>query len=106
MAFLYLIILIHYIQHGIVMLMNRKEFSQEILVGVWDRCSYCIVLNVGSYIIAKVRLRKPAVTARGFHANHTIPPFWLNDRSSLQKHVDVGKQPVGDLVPSWAVASH
>ncbi|KAJ4439662.1 hypothetical protein ANN_07790 [Periplaneta americana] len=32
----------------------------------------------------EIRLRQPSITA-----NHTIPPFWLDDRSPLRKHMNV-----------------
>ncbi|KAJ4445424.1 hypothetical protein ANN_07229 [Periplaneta americana] len=38
----------------------------------------------------EIRLRIPAITAGGDHrANHTIPPFWLDDRPPLLRHVGV-----------------
>ncbi|KAJ4451355.1 hypothetical protein ANN_02817 [Periplaneta americana] len=41
-------------------------------------------LTIGS----EIRLRMPAITAGGDHrANHTIPPFWLDDRPPLLRHV-------------------
>ncbi|KAJ4427586.1 hypothetical protein ANN_25234 [Periplaneta americana] len=40
--------------------------------------------------VAKIRFSKLAITAGGDHrANHTIPPFWLDDRPPLLRHVDV-----------------
>ncbi|KAJ4431175.1 hypothetical protein ANN_19772 [Periplaneta americana] len=39
---------------------------------------------------SEIRLRKPAIMAWGDHrANHTISPFWLEDRPPLRRHVDV-----------------
>ncbi|KAJ4435578.1 hypothetical protein ANN_18194 [Periplaneta americana] len=40
--------------------------------------------------VVKIRFRKPAITAGGDHrANHTIPPFRLDDHPPLLRHVDV-----------------
>ncbi|KAJ4447593.1 hypothetical protein ANN_09600 [Periplaneta americana] len=39
---------------------------------------------------SEIRLRIPAITAGGDHrANHTILPFWLDDRPPLLRHVGV-----------------
>ncbi|KAJ4433075.1 hypothetical protein ANN_15332 [Periplaneta americana] len=37
----------------------------------------------------EIRLRIPAITAGDHRANHTIPPFWLDDRPPLLRHVGV-----------------
>ncbi|KAJ4445804.1 hypothetical protein ANN_12489 [Periplaneta americana] len=40
--------------------------------------------------VAKIRFRKPAIAAGGDHrANHTIPPYWLDDHPPLLRYVDV-----------------
>ncbi|KAJ4439749.1 hypothetical protein ANN_07877 [Periplaneta americana] len=45
---------------------------------------------LGETIGSEIRLRMPAITAGGDHrANHTVPPFWLDDRSLLLRHVGV-----------------
>ncbi|KAJ4440251.1 hypothetical protein ANN_08390 [Periplaneta americana] len=39
---------------------------------------------------SEIRLRKPAYNGWKDHrGNHTIPPFWLDDRPPLLRHVDV-----------------
>ncbi|KAJ4432641.1 hypothetical protein ANN_21264 [Periplaneta americana] len=46
-------------------------------------------------ICNKIRLRKPVITAVGgaHRANYTIPPFWLDNRPPLLRHVTVRPAP-------------
>ncbi|KAJ4450764.1 hypothetical protein ANN_02194 [Periplaneta americana] len=48
---------------------------------------------------SEIRLRIPAITAGGdHHANHTIPPFCLDDRPSLLRHVGLLKTDSDDII--------
>ncbi|KAJ4451214.1 hypothetical protein ANN_02674 [Periplaneta americana] len=41
----------------------EKTFSHEISANAWDRCPPSIVMHLGATIVAKIRFRKPAITA-------------------------------------------
>ncbi|KAJ4441869.1 hypothetical protein ANN_11729 [Periplaneta americana] len=67
-----------------------KKFSHEISASVWDRCPPSIVMHLGSYDRQRNPVAKASCNGWGNHrANHTIPPFWLDDRPLLPRHVDV-----------------
>ncbi|KAJ4449082.1 hypothetical protein ANN_00477 [Periplaneta americana] len=65
----------------------RKEHRRPALqiCGVVEIYLHFTGLDVGS----EIRLRKPAITAGDHRANHTIPPFWLDDRPPLLRQVAV-----------------
>ncbi|KAJ4430857.1 hypothetical protein ANN_19448 [Periplaneta americana] len=61
-----------------------------------------MVLHTGRYDplraeVVEIRLLKPAITAGDHRANHTLPPFWLDDRPPLLRHV--GTRPAA----GWSV---
>ncbi|KAJ4452163.1 hypothetical protein ANN_03681, partial [Periplaneta americana] len=69
----------------------ENKFSHEISASVCNRCPPSIVMHLGSYNRWRNLLRKPAsYNGWGDHrANHTVPPFWLDDRPPLLRHVNV-----------------
>ncbi|KAJ4426155.1 hypothetical protein ANN_26964 [Periplaneta americana] len=67
-----------------------KTFSHEISASVWDRCPPSIVMHLGSCDRQRNPVANASYNGWGDHrANHTIPPFWLDDRPPLLRHVDV-----------------
>ncbi|KAJ4429930.1 hypothetical protein ANN_22134 [Periplaneta americana] len=63
-----------------------KKLSHEISASLWDRCLSSIVMHLGSYDRQrKSGFRKPAITVGWI----IVPPFWLDDRPPLLRHVDV-----------------
>ncbi|KAJ4441609.1 hypothetical protein ANN_11465 [Periplaneta americana] len=93
--------------------MSPSSDFLEISTNIWDRCPQSIVVNLRSYIncpktglnftsdTKKAPLmrqlgqkRNPVANTsyngwRDHRANHTIPPFWLDDRPPLLRHVGV-----------------
>ncbi|KAJ4435678.1 hypothetical protein ANN_18294 [Periplaneta americana] len=67
-----------------------KKFSHEISASVWDRCPPSIVMHLESYDRWRNPVTQTSYNGWGAHrANHTIPPFWLDDRPPLLRHVGV-----------------
>ncbi|KAJ4426697.1 hypothetical protein ANN_26495 [Periplaneta americana] len=76
-----------------------KKFSHEISASVWDRCPPSIVMHLGSYDRQRNPVANTSYNGWGDHrANHTIPPFWLDDRPPLLRHV--GVKPAAGWIPS------
>ncbi|KAJ4443604.1 hypothetical protein ANN_05278 [Periplaneta americana] len=68
-----------------------KKFSHEISASAWDRCPPSIVIHLGSYDRYRNPVANTSYNGWGDHrSNHTVLPFWLDDRPPLLRpHVGV-----------------
>ncbi|KAJ4445270.1 hypothetical protein ANN_07071 [Periplaneta americana] len=75
---------------ALVRVLMGKKFPREISASVWDRCPPSIVMHLGRYDRQRNPVANTSYNGWGDHrANHTIPPFWLDDRPPLLRHSHV-----------------